>query len=78
MIYAYYVVSQISKNSIKFNFQKLRNKKVVINRAVLDDNDLKEFATEAGINIFYVIPPLNDRELSDVIDGLLKKLGMIR
>lgn len=59
-------------------FQKLRNKKVVINRAVLDDHDLKDFATEAGINIFYVIPPLNDRELSDVIDGLLKKLGMIR
>lgn len=59
-------------------FTKLRNKKVIINRAVLSDNDIKDFASEAGINIFYVIPPLNDRELSDIIDGLLKKLGMIR
>lgn len=59
-------------------FSKLRNKKVIINRSVLSDADIKEFASEAGINIFYVLPPVNDREPSELISNLLAKLGMIK
>lgn len=59
-------------------FQKLKGKKCVINRSVLSTPDVKEFASEAGINIFYVLPPVNDRELSDDITQLLQKLGMVK
>lgn len=59
-------------------FSRLRDKKVIINRSVLNDDDIKEFASEAGIKIFDVIPCLNDRELSKEISSLLVKLGMVK
>lgn len=59
-------------------FSKLRNKKVIINRAVLSEADIKEFASEAGIKIFYVMPSINDRESSVEITNLLIKLGMVK
>lgn len=59
-------------------FSRLRGKKVVINRCTLSENDVREFANEAGINIFYVLPPLNDRERSQIISDMLKALGMVR
>lgn len=59
-------------------FSKLRDKKVIINRSVLSEADIKEFSSEAGIKIFDVIPCLNDRELSKEISSLLVKLGMVK
>ena len=59
-------------------FSRLRDKKVIINRSVLNESDIKEFASEAGIKIFDVIPCLNDRELSKEISSLLVKLGMVK
>lgn len=59
-------------------FSKLKDKKVIINRSTLSEADVKEFASEAGIKIYYVLPPLNDREKSKEINDLLKYLGMIR
>ena len=57
-------------------FQKLKGKKVIINRSTLSESDVKEFASEAGIDIFYVLPPLNDRERSGIIVDLIKRLGI--
>ena len=59
-------------------FNKLKGKKVMINKAVLNDTDIRAFASEAGIEIFHVLPPINDRERSDEIASLLKKLGMVK
>lgn len=59
-------------------FSKLKNKKVIVNKSVLSEGDLKEFASEANINIFFVLPSLNDRESSEYIDKLLLKLGLIK
>ena len=59
-------------------FSKLKNKKVIVNKSVLSEGDLKEFALEANINIFFVLPSLNDRESSEYIDKLLLKLGLIK
>ena len=56
-------------------FSKLKGKKVIINKSTLSEADVKEFSIEAGIDIFYVIPPLNDRERSNIIVDLLKHLG---
>ncbi len=58
-------------------FAKLKDKKIIINRCVLNDADIREFAREAMINIFYTLPVLNDREMSNEIDNLLKKIGII-
>jgi len=59
-------------------FSKLKGKKVIINRCTLNEGDIREFAREAGIDIFYVLPPLNDRDRSEIIADLLRTLGMIR
>ena len=59
-------------------FERLKNKKVIINKSVLSPADVKEFAREAGVNIFYTMPTVNDREESDNISELLVKLGLVR
>jgi hypothetical protein len=59
-------------------FERLRDKKVIINRSVLSQADVREFAREAGINIFYMVPAINDREESQYINELLIKLGMVK
>lgn len=59
-------------------FSRLKDKKVIINRCTLSENDVREFAREAGINIFYVLPPLNDRDRSEILANLLRTLGMVR
>lgn len=59
-------------------FSKLRGKKIIINRSVLSEADVKEFASEAGIDIFFVLPPVNDREPSEDVSKLLVKLGMVK
>ena len=59
-------------------FSKLKNKKVVINKSTLSEADVKEFASEAGIKIFYVLPPMNDRELPKEVNDFLIYLGMVK
>ena len=59
-------------------FERLKDKKVIINRSVLSPADVKEFAREAGVNIFFTIPAVNDREESQSISDLLVKLGMVK
>lgn len=59
-------------------FSRLKGKKVIINRSTLSEADIKEFAMEAGIDIFYVIPPLNDRERSRIIADFLRHLGIVK
>ncbi len=59
-------------------FSKLKNKKVVINKSTLSEADVKEFASEAGIKVFYVLPPVNDREMSKDVNDLLIYLGMVK
>ena len=58
-------------------FSKISNQKIVINKSTLSQGDVKEFAEEAGIKIFYVLPPLNDRERSKEVYDFLVYLGLI-
>lgn len=55
-------------------FTKLSGKKVILNMSFLDDNDVMAFSKEAGMPMFYNIPPLNDRVSNNVLRGLLDKL----
>lgn len=59
-------------------FSKLRGKKVIVNKSILSQADVREFSQEAGIRLFYVLPPLNDRERSRDIYDLLAHLGMLK
>lgn len=58
-------------------FSKLRGKKIIINKSILSEADVKEFASEAGVELFYVLPPLNDREYPREVCDLLNRLGMV-
>jgi hypothetical protein len=58
-------------------FDKLKDFKVVLNDCLFNDKDIKDFGEEAGINIFYSIPPLNDRiDNSKILIPFLAELGL--
>ena len=59
-------------------FTKLKGKKIIINKSTLSEADVHEFSTEAGVNLFYVLPSINDRERSREICDLLITLGMVK
>ena len=55
----------------------LKGKKVVLYNNLLNEKDINLFAREAGINIYFTLPPLNDRIINPVLNNLLYKLGLI-
>jgi hypothetical protein len=59
-------------------FSKLQGKKVIINKSTLSEEDVKEFSRESGLDIFYVLPPINDRERSLELNDMLIHIGMIQ
>lgn len=60
-------------------FDKLRNKKIVLNKSVLDSNDIKDFEYESGSKVFFNVPYL-DEKLDDnkKINEFLVALGFSR
>jgi hypothetical protein len=59
-------------------FSKLTNKKLLLNKCVLSKSDCDNFQAEAGINFYYVMPPLNDRERSEYLTRLLGVMGILK
>ena len=56
--------------------EKIKGKKVVLNKSLLDPNDVRKFEAEARCAIFQNIPPLDDKkEKHRVLDEFLNKLG---
>lgn len=82
------VLYLIEPSTIKLNkltlinpniFRELSGKKVVLNKSLLDKDDIANFEVESGIKIYYTIPPLNDKEdCSKILLPLLEKLGYIK
>ena len=58
-------------------FQKLKGKKIVFVNSLLSDKDVEQFAREAGISVYYNLPPLNDRKENEELDKFLVKLGIL-
>lgn len=80
------VINLIEPSTIKLNrlvrsnkmiFSKLANKKVVLNKSLLLNNDVYDFESEAGIKVFYNLPPLDERKRNAIINDFLTKLGII-
>jgi hypothetical protein len=59
-------------------FRELNGKKIILNKSLLDSRDVLDFEGEAKTNIFYNVPPLNDRVPNKILDSFLSKLGFIR
>ena len=59
------------------SFDKLKDFKVVLNDCLLNEKDIKIFGKEAGVDIFYSLPPMNDRlDNSNILLPFLEKLGL--
>ena len=58
-------------------FNRLRGKKLVLNKCVLTRSDIKEFEKEVGSKLYFVIPPIDDRQRQDSIIQLLSTLGIV-
>ena len=57
--------------------ERIKDKKIVLNKSLLTVSDVKEFEYEAKIKMFYNIPPLDERKDSQmVLDSFLEKLGI--
>lgn len=78
------VLYLIEPSTIKLNrlvrrnrviFSKLVGKKVILNQSLLLNNDVFDFESEAGIKVFYNMPPLDERKRNSIIHDFLSKLG---
>ena len=59
-------------------FEKLRNSKVVLNQSLLLNNDVFDFEGEAGLKVFYNMPPLDERKRNAIVADFLSKLGILQ
>ena len=58
-------------------FTKLVNQKVVLNQSLLLVNDISDFEKEAGVKVFYNMPPLDERKRNSIINDFLICLGLL-
>lgn len=80
------VIYLLEPSTIKLNtlmrrdrqaLERIKDKKIVLNKSLLTMNDVKEFEYEAKVKMFYNIPPLDERKDSQmVLDSFLEKLGI--
>ena len=60
-------------------FSKLSGKKIVLNRSLLNEKDVKQLEFEANLKFFAVLPPMNDRaDNASVLFPLLADLGLYK
>ncbi len=60
-------------------FEKLAGKKIILNRSILNERDIRDFEYESHSKVYYNIPNLDDK-LSNhkELEELLVKLGFVR
>lgn len=58
-------------------FNKLKNKKIVLNKSLLSQKDVSDFEYESRSKVYYNIPPLDEKKKEHgVLAGLLNLLGL--
>ena len=56
--------------------EKIKGKKIILNKSMLDSNDVHDFEGEARCSVFHNITPLDDKQdRHRVLDEFLNKLG---
>ena len=58
-------------------FKMIANKKVLLNKSLLLQNDVSDFQGEAGIKVFYNMPPLDERKKNAIVNDFLIQLGLL-
>ena len=79
------VLHLIEPSTIKLNkliradrmvLTKMKNYKIVLNKCLLSDKDVKDFEYESRCKVFESIPPLDDKkERNPILNNLLYKMG---
>ena len=60
-------------------FKKLSNRKVILNKSLLDTKDINRLQFESGLKFFSVFPPMNDRKNnSEYLLPMLEKIGLYK
>lgn len=60
-------------------FEKLKNKKIVLNRSILSNKDVMDFEYESKSKVFFNLPYLDDKkDYQKVLDDFLVALGFSR
>ena len=66
----------IDRNSLVL--EKLRDKKVMLNKSLLTKKDVLDLQGESGLKFFYNMPPLNDRKNNEIIEDFLQTINLIK
>lgn len=61
----------------KIIFQKLQNKRVILNMSMLQDKDVSDFEKESTISIYFNMPPLDERSRNGIMNAFLTKFGLL-
>ncbi len=82
------VLYLIEPSTIKLNrmilidrhiFNRLNGKKIILNKSLLDKDDVNQFERESSYKIYYNIPPLDDKkDNSNILLPFLNKLGFVK
>ena len=57
-------------------FKKIKGKKIILNQSILSPKDVLDFEYEAGVKIYFNMPPLDERERSiHILNKFLVMLG---
>ena len=66
----------IDRNSLVL--EKLRDKKVMLNKSLLTNRDVLDLQKESGLKFFYNMPPLNDRKNNEIIEDFLQTINLVK
>lgn len=66
----------IDRNSLIL--QKLKDKKVMLNKSLLTNKDVLDLQKESGLKFFYNMPPLNDRKSNEIIEDFLQTINLVK
>lgn len=58
-------------------FERLKDKKILLNKSLLSNKEVSELEYEANAKMFYNIPPLDERKKNVVLQELLFRLGLV-
>ena len=58
-------------------FNRVRNKKVILNKSLLTSKDISDFEMESNIRVAYNMPPLDERQRNGAINDFLGRLGLL-
>ncbi len=58
-------------------FNRVKNKKVILNKSLLSSKDISDFEMESNIRVSYNMPPLDERQRNGAINDFLVRTGLI-